>query len=61
MARVTLDKLYDAALQAICYVSMANYRERAEAAEEFLARVRSGKFDMTIEQVDQALQEGQEH
>ena len=52
-----VQEMYDAALDAVDYVGQANWQNRHNAANAWRDRIRNGKRDLTIEQVDAKLEE----
>lgn len=54
---MTIQEMYDAAIEAVDYVGQANWQNRQNAASAWLARIRNGKRDLTIGQVDTKLEE----
>lgn len=60
MTQVTVNMMYEAAVEAVEHVGRANYPERQEAAIEWLARVLQDKVDLSIDQVAEAIEDARE-
>lgn len=53
MARITLDEMLEAAIEAVEYVGQANWNSRESAAKTWLRRVSEGQTDLSISDVEQ--------
>lgn len=51
MARVTVDRMYEAAVEAVEHVSQANWSEREDAAKRYLFQIASGETNADLDRI----------
>ena len=57
---VTIQEMLDAALEAVDYVSQANWRGRETAARAWLRRISTGDRGLTIDQIAELQEDARE-